>query len=778
MNQSPPGSGVGSGSSSFTVSSSDRPSSGIQPPNPLGTQGGSPGGSTLPLPRQTSTHQVIPSAELNKLKMYLFEFINRRSVKDLQEFLATFRNTYPTGSIDDLRDPNGATGLHVAVSVGSNEMVDLLLDAGAVPHNGRWSDNNTPLHEAAARNFPPILKALLARSVPVKVYDLNKKQQNVLQAAREKGSDACIPMLEELMKDTPPPTKAGPKAPGGGGLAQATEMGHFTPSAMGGGGGMHGVMPPAAPMPAVALKGPLRGTLLPGVAPPAAQQQQQGGAMGFGPNAIARGGGPLLPNQQRAGGFGQPIGAPPGGIVVQPAAPVGRPSLERLPCEAVRYFTTASLDAVQGKVTVQRMIIESSNHFSVTWKHAPPVLAPSPKDPGQYMRLVVHCLRITELIFPERFISRNDALKLLQTFLKGLDTILEGSKGYFAEPSPAQFDNAEYVYKGALTQGFRLHIPGNVWAPLVSYVHCEVYHRVLRNATIDLQPDAVRLTEEAKAALLEKAHGEATKRLSKPEQFGYVTESAFDCLRGQFPTLLTHATYEGPATGDALPAVILSVYGSNTNQNDLETFYDRLGEVLWACSHTSTFLLPRKMTIIAPFVPPPNPDPHKAPCVSDQSPFFQRLSKGILPLALRITATPTAPLASPTPSAVKVGSAHATSPSSSLVQVGVQPFDARPSQQVYHQDPAIVFVQGGGSSVAMRSLGSGIVGPSMPADPSQSLLLFPGQKGGGASALKTSPTSSGVEAAFASHFPIREDDDADDLSSLMDLVRDIRSESE
>jgi hypothetical protein len=654
------------GSGSFTVSSSDR----LVPPNPLGARdhdstphamgsalpaGG--GGGLLPAPLAGGLLRPSLAANQNMLRYELFDHIAKGSLLDLRAFLAKFRANYPGVSIDDLRDINGGTGLHAAVASNNEEIVSELLKANALPHNGRWSDNNTPLHEAASRNNAAIL-ALFLQKWPEHIYDVNKKQQNVLQVAIERKSDRCVPLIEAQMKQTPPPIgKAGPRQPGGGGLAQATEMGHFTPSSLGlaPSGGL-----PAAPPPptgnfnnnnnnnnsgnVAGSKGVLRGTLLPaapggssplssGVSHPMMMSQQPprtGASLGTPPNMMMSQQ-QQQQQQQQQGRF--PSAAPAQMMYGTAMAPR---VLERLTCEGIRHFSTASLDSVQGRMTVQRMLAESSPHFTASWRLAPPLLAP--RGDGTYMRLVIHALRITEVISPDRFISRGDALKQLQHFLNGLDEIMHGSSssGYYRLPSPAQFDNPDYVYKGALAQGFTVSIPKSVWNTMSSYVHCEVYHRVLRNALIDLEYDKNRATEDARAALLERAHSEAAKRLSKPESFGYVAESALDSLRNQFPNLLTNATTEEEEEEGVLESTVrLSVFGGMNNLGDLELFFDRLSEVTWACSSINApSRLPRKMPPLAPFSVPPENQP-AAPYLADHPPPFRRLAQCLLPLAVR-----------------------------------------------------------------------------------------------------------------------------------------------
>ena len=627
--------------SSFIVSSSDaRPQpfvtsslgSAVDPAGAAGFGGGITVGGTgkigsggqlqnrlSPLSATTGS-ATIPTHEMQQFRQEVFAAISNgpHDMARLREVLMYLKQRYPAGNVDDIRDTDGGTPLHRAVAVGNEDMCSLLLSVGSCPHNGRWSDGNTPMHEAAGSNRVEILGMLVKQS-PQHCLDLNKRGISVIQVARERGAQQCEALLLEQISRLPSMMPM-PKLAVGAGQQQ---LSGGLPTRMNSGGQMRG----GGGFPMMAQTGP-------GYAGSGGQLgspiQQQSGPFHqamppprTAPNQPGFYGAPMPQNLQQVVQGGSPPTIPTTTSAMQ-----RRTALERLPCEAVRLFTTSSLDAVQGRQTVERMLRESSQHFVASWRPAPTIVATSPAGGGP-VRLVVVTLRITEVV-SDRFIARNDAHKQLQAFLRGLDLVVEGSRdGYLAPPTQAaHFTDPHYVH-GPITAGFSVQLPSLVWDRLVSYAHCDTYQKVLRNALIDSDYDTCRATQEGREAALNKAYVEAAKRLDRPDSYGYVAESAFESLKAQFPSLLTYAS-RGHATPAGGSYVDLFVYGSSAAE--LEQFYDKLTEVAWACDEGGMQLPRMKLLSGESFFHVP--EKLERP-IGDQPPKFNRLSSFVLPAAVR-----------------------------------------------------------------------------------------------------------------------------------------------
>ena len=106
-------------------------------------------------------------------------------------------------NIDKDQIQQGKTGLHVACSQGLVSVVRKLLDEGArADIKGDYGD--TPLHDAAVKNYPKIVTQLLERSrtnnFPLDIQ--NNEGQTALDAACLKGCYDVVQILLDFGADT------------------------------------------------------------------------------------------------------------------------------------------------------------------------------------------------------------------------------------------------------------------------------------------------------------------------------------------------------------------------------------------------------------------------------------------------------------------------------------------------------------------------------------------------------------------------------------------------
>ncbi|TYZ61657.1 hypothetical protein PybrP1_010656 [[Pythium] brassicae (nom. inval.)] len=120
-----------------------------------------------------------------------------KAVEELVRHPSTDLNWHRTQSY-------GATAVVAAIMKGHRDVVELLLDAGAEVGALKTPDRNSPLHEAAFRDEPEIIRVLLAKiqlkgnqSVSALVDLQNQFGNTPLHIAARTGSVGCVTRLLE-----------------------------------------------------------------------------------------------------------------------------------------------------------------------------------------------------------------------------------------------------------------------------------------------------------------------------------------------------------------------------------------------------------------------------------------------------------------------------------------------------------------------------------------------------------------------------------------------------
>ncbi|KAL4458684.1 hypothetical protein ABPG75_013549 [Micractinium tetrahymenae] len=111
------------------------------------------------------------------------------------------------GALLDLRDASGSTPLHLALEAQDERALALLLRAGASPvlFSNDMGEDSTPLHAAAAAGRPGILRALLdawpAERLPAAVNQPGENGWTPLMLSARRGSADCVRLLLERGAD-------------------------------------------------------------------------------------------------------------------------------------------------------------------------------------------------------------------------------------------------------------------------------------------------------------------------------------------------------------------------------------------------------------------------------------------------------------------------------------------------------------------------------------------------------------------------------------------------